>query len=621
MQTYRPDIDGLRTIAVLSVLLFHVGIEGFAGGYVGVDIFFVISGYLITRNIVSETKNNRFSFGSFYIRRARRLLPAFFFTVAVTFILGAVLLSPQHFERLSSSAVYSIFSTSNFLFWSESGYFDIQSELKPLLHTWSLSVEEQFYLIWPALILFTLHRGSYLYLKIAAIVLFLLSLITSEVLLSKDAEASFFLLPSRVFEFAVGAFVAVVPQYRKNHSWTAEILLVLGLSLMLYSILTFNAETAFPGLYALIPCLGAALTIYAGNPKHLGIILRNPLSVKIGLISYSLYLAHWPIYVYYKYYVDRELNLNDKLSIIALCFLGAIVMHRYIEQPFRRGEPSSPYTKNKKFLVGTAFSAALVLIPAVHAANYNGWTWRIPNEVLEVSNSITQGYPLRKEALQCLKDKSCDKKTGLNVVIIGDSYAEDYALMLQNHFEHINVDMITMDGCKALLHFKDKRWKKSKVKRCKNYSEQALSLDFSLYDAVVIGHSWSFKHLKPLDKTLKSIKEKNNNIVLFGPKITLKKRPSETISRVMSVESFKAASNKELQYKQYISLNTELRSISHRNDVIYIDLGALQGNDSFTNVTNDLEVVFYDQGHLTTAGVELLSDRFKQIYPNVLAQK
>ena len=294
LMNYRPDIDGLRAIAVGSVILYHFDVWPFTGGFVGVDVFFVISGYLITNLIVKEINAGEFSFGNFYIRRARRLLPAFFVVLAITFYFGVLVFGAKDLKALGESTMYAIFSLSNFHFWSIADYFDTSTKLKPLLHTWSLSVEEQFYLFWPLTIvlLFRLPR------LVAPIVLALMSISSLALAVfwirSGDGVTAFYLLPARIVEFGFGAALVWIPRFVVP-AFYREMALVSGLGMILASVLLYTEETPFPGFASLLPCLGAALAIFGGMAPMSGIILRNPVAVWIGKTSYSSYLIHWPV--------------------------------------------------------------------------------------------------------------------------------------------------------------------------------------------------------------------------------------------------------------------------------------------------------------------------------------
>ncbi len=267
---YRPDIDGLRAIAVLSVLLFHAGFEDFGGGFVGVDIFFVISGFLITRLILTDLDRDRFSFVQFYGRRMRRLFPAFFVAVFACFVLSVLLFLPEDLDRVGKSTVFASFSAANFLFWGEAGYFDSDALTKPLLHTWSLSVEEQFYLLWPAtLVVLNRFGGERVTLAVLTITS-VLSLVIAERWLQVDAPGAFFLLPSRIVEFGIGALMVWAVRRQPRNELSFEPIFAAGIAAVMHSVLTYSEDTLFPGLTALVPRIGSALLIYAGGARYLG---------------------------------------------------------------------------------------------------------------------------------------------------------------------------------------------------------------------------------------------------------------------------------------------------------------------------------------------------------------
>src|SRR5262245_10862251 len=329
---YRADIDGLRAVAVLPVVFYHFQIAPFTGGFVGVDIFFVISGYLITSLIYSEVLSGAFSPVRFYERRIRRILPALFLMMLVTTALAGSVLFPQDLMNYARSLVATALFGSNFYFWSTVDYFDIIAERKPLLHTWSLAVEEQFYLLYPTL--FWLLRGAS-QRKLIHIVgaIFLLSLGASIWALRFAPVSDFYLLPFRAWELMLGAMLALSPI--KSSGRTCTILAWSGLALLLLSIFAFSADTPFPGENALLPCIGAAFVIYAGPQTIVGRLLSLRPVVFIGLISYSLYLWHWPLLVFARYVVLRDLLLWEKLALILLSGMIAALSWAYVEKPFR----------------------------------------------------------------------------------------------------------------------------------------------------------------------------------------------------------------------------------------------------------------------------------------------
>ncbi|MFT6270767.1 MAG: peptidoglycan/LPS O-acetylase OafA/YrhL [Alphaproteobacteria bacterium] len=360
---YRADIDGLRAVAVLTVILFHFGIPGFGGGFIGVDIFFVLSGYLIGSIILKQLNEERFSFTQFYFRRIRRLMPVFTVVMVVSFGLAYWLMLPADFREFGQSLATSTVYLSNFLFYREAGYFDTASHLKPLLHTWSLSVEEQFYIVFPFLAWF-IFRVSRKWWTVTFAILTVLSLAASIVYLPKDASAVFYLYPFRAWEMFLGVLLAAgsLPMIRRSS--IINLLALVGSSLILVPTFLYTTQTPFPGLAALFPCLGTIIIIYCGNASN-SIInkwLTNPVLVFIGKISYSLYLWHWPFYVFYVYYKVDFLTAIDIVLLLVATFGAAILSWRFIEIPFREGR--AIFSK-KAFSVFTATAAASALLVGI----------------------------------------------------------------------------------------------------------------------------------------------------------------------------------------------------------------------------------------------------------------
>lgn len=333
---YRPDIDGLRAIAVLAVLFFHAGLPFFEGGYVGVDIFFVISGYLITSIILREIDQERFSILQFYERRFRRILPPLIVVVFLTLIAGLYLLPSDGILGLGYSAITTALMSSNMLFYFESGYFGGAAEMKPLLHTWSLAVEEQFYIFFPLILIFISRRNKAHYLRYF-LILGVLSLVACILLTQLKPSAAFYWIPTRTWELLIGSLLAlkVFPELSKSSS---EAVSLTGAGLVLAAIFTYDAQTPFPGYTAILPTLGTGLIIYAGGSQTPWV--NRFLSVKpvvfIGLISYSLYLWHWPIIVYTKIWNISHLDYLT-ISLMLLIIMGvSIVSWKFIEGPMRQ---------------------------------------------------------------------------------------------------------------------------------------------------------------------------------------------------------------------------------------------------------------------------------------------
>ncbi|MBL50242.1 MAG: hypothetical protein CMP28_15030 [Roseibacillus sp.] len=333
---YRPDIDGLRALAVIPVVLFHAGL-GCSGGFVGVDVFFVISGYLITGIIVREMVKGTFTIRGFWERRVRRILPLSLFVTLVTFVVAAWVLLPDAYRALGKAALAQVGMVANFYFWNQDGYFAGPSELEPLLHMWSLAVEEQFYLLFPLLLGALLRRGKACTRRVL-LSLFVVSLLWSFYGVFHHKIATFFLLPARSWELLMGALLALLPIPAVGSTLSRNLVSLAGLGCILYAFFAYDQTTLFPGHNAILPCLGTAILIYVGKTGSSGVtsLLSLPPVVFIGKISFSLYLWHWPLFVYARHLSPHEVSTTVTLSLIAVSILLSILSWRFIEQPFRR---------------------------------------------------------------------------------------------------------------------------------------------------------------------------------------------------------------------------------------------------------------------------------------------
>lgn len=334
---YRPDIDGLRAVAVGAVVLHHAEAPGFDGGYVGVDIFFVISGYLISKILFQEMRDGRFSIRNFYARRIKRIFPALFTVLVGVLIVGALLMTPDDFENVAESVASTTFFVSNFYFNANSGYFDPSAGSLPLLHTWSLAVEEQFYLIFP-LILLVVYRYRPEMLGKIMLAILALSLIAAEITIYRSSDDAFYLIHARAWELLIGASIAYFQGFQIRRRWALEAAAALGGLLIVAAIALYDRETRFPGVAALLPTLGAGLLISVGAQGQtlVGRVLSLKPIVFIGLISYSLYLWHWPILVYLKYFSVFPLSPAQTIVGVGLSVVAATLSWRFVEQPIRR---------------------------------------------------------------------------------------------------------------------------------------------------------------------------------------------------------------------------------------------------------------------------------------------
>ena len=355
---YRKEIDGLRALAVLSVIFFHGGLKWFSGGYIGVDIFFVISGYLITSIILREKEAGNFSIAAFYERRARRILPALFFIILICIPFAWFWLLPHELKDFGKSIAAVAIFASNILFWRETDYFATDAELIPLLHTWSLAVEEQFYLIFPLFMSLFWALGKRWLIGIICLITFL-SLALTEWSWRHFAEANFFLIPTRAWELMIGALVAFhLNKNQQPSSIFRHLGSILGIGLILFSIILLDKTLPFPSLYALAPTIGTALIlIFTTTDTLVYKLLSQKVFIGIGLISYSAYLWHQPIFVFARISGMAEPNLWIITLLSMFTLLLAYFSWRFIELPFRNKQRFS-----RKQIFSASLIASLTLI-------------------------------------------------------------------------------------------------------------------------------------------------------------------------------------------------------------------------------------------------------------------
>lgn len=446
---YRPDIDGLRAFAILPVLLYHAGVPGFPGGFVGVDVFFVISGYLITLILVREITEDRYSVRSFYERRIRRIFPALLTVLAFVLVASPAFLLPSDFASIGRDAISALLFVANINFWRQSGYFAADAEAKPLLHMWSLGVEEQFYLITP-IALFLIFRYAPRYRMLLVSIGFATSLAACIYLTPLKPSASFYLLPTRAWELLAGSLLALFVSRRDeilNGSSVAlnNALGLVGIGLILFAIASFTKTMVFPGYWAIVPVAGAALLILSGQGSWTGRLLSSAPLVRVGLISYSLYLWHWPLIVFFRNYGWLD-SAGGKFTVIALSASAAWATWRFIESP----------TRNKIFFSGprlamTVVSASLLIIAtSAIFSSLNGWSSRYSETVVALDASRDDRSPDRERChfeggLPPL-EKSCVLGKGEPTVAVwGDSHGVELAKAMSE--EGFAVRELTYSSC------------------------------------------------------------------------------------------------------------------------------------------------------------------------------
>jgi peptidoglycan/LPS O-acetylase OafA/YrhL len=426
---YRPDIDGIRAIAILSVLLFHLKL-GFSGGFVGVDVFFVISGYLITKLIVKDLDSNKFDLRTFWSRRIKRIMPAAFVVLLITLVAGFFIMLPNDFEKLASSIIFQQFAISNYYFWEHVKYFDGSADTIPTLHTWSLALEEQFYLLYPLLLISMSKLKPKVKITILAIIA-LLSLILCQSYLASNPTQAFYVQSGRSWELILGGITALL--IPKDFAFN-KILSLLGLLMILFSVFSYNSLTPFPGISALVPCLGTALLIYSNSSPNQGFtykLLSSKTMVNIGLISYSLYLWHWPIIAYSRYIFGDQLNTSHLIMIFLASFGLAILSYKYIEQPIRN--LPKEFSKRKIFAYA-ALSMLVIISISLIIKTSHGLKFRFKQKELAIVEQLKKPkkYASRTKDLKnnTLARLGVDQKEQIDFIVWGDSHAMSLAPLI-----------------------------------------------------------------------------------------------------------------------------------------------------------------------------------------------
>lgn len=454
---YRKDIDGLRAIAVLSVLVYHYAPSRLSGGFAGVDIFFVISGYLITKHLVEDIQEHGFAIGPllarFYNKRIRRIVPALLAVLLATIVAGWFVLMPGDYAAAGTSASYSAFGLGNLYFYWNTGYFDREAELQPLLHMWSLGVEEQFYFVWPILLVLIMwaSRLNKIMGATTIAVLVAVGFAYSAKTLSLDPKAAFFLPLPRAWELGIGALLAFLPSIRPR--WISELAGVVGLALIGWPLLTLQGSETSVGLAMLPAVVGSALLIWPRRENVVSRLLAVRPMHSVGLISYSLYLWHWPILVFYRHYNNGSAPTEiEALYLAAAAFAAGFLSWRFIEQPFRKAR------KPAIVIPIGALAALSAALAGLFVFNNEGFKSRIPSEVAQLGGLDVMWSWKCPEIVKVagLPGEYCAfgspwKEAKTHGILWGDSHSEHLAPMLDLIAREHNTALFLYNPCPAAL--------------------------------------------------------------------------------------------------------------------------------------------------------------------------
>jgi peptidoglycan/LPS O-acetylase OafA/YrhL len=606
---HRADIDGLRAIAVIAVILMHAGVSALSGGFLGVDVFFVISGYLLYQQIAVRFQERKFAFFAFYGRRLRRTLPALYFVGAATLAAGVFILMPGDLDALARSTIAAALCVSNLFFAAQSGYFDSDAISKPMLHTWSLGVEEQFYLIAP-LIPFVLCRLSVAGRRAALLALLGADLAFCIVLQSLAPTITFFMMAPRLWEFLIGALVAEYSLPAVRRRWLVELGSAAALAALLLSLFCFSEMNAQPGLITLVPCLATAVLIHVGSGKPFvtRLLGSGPLAF-CGLISYSLYLWHWPLIVYARYVGLPPSATAFVLGALLLTGLS-LLSWKYIETPFR--DPASALRRHAAPILVSALAlllasgSALVLSRGLPqrfspriAAITSYYDYADRRDFREGTCFITSKYGSGRQfgASNCLRTSAAQP----NYLLIGDSQAAHLWAGFSRVFRNVHFLQATASGCKPTLTTEGRAY-------CVDLMHKALIefLPSAKIDGVIFSASWNDEDAAPLKATLAYAKKFAAHVIVLGKIPTYDFSLPDLLGRSLAEGRPDLLREHTSLYPKHVDM--VLRGfIDPGNFISLVDL--LCPENQCILFASDNVPLQFDESHLTTEGSVLVAQK------------
>jgi peptidoglycan/LPS O-acetylase OafA/YrhL len=620
---YRPDIDGLRALAVGAIVAFHLGVSRISGGFVGVDVFYVISGFLIGGIVIGELEEGTFSFAQFYQRRLRRLLPALVAMLVPTTAVALFILFPPELSDYASSMIATIFWAANLYFWETTNYFLVDKPT-PLLHCWSLGVEEQYYLFFPLLttLLFRLRPTSFraIFVLVASG-----SFVLSVALTTSAPMANFYLLPTRAWELLLGVLVAVMPIRQLDSRPLREAISGIGLALIVTSILYYTPQARFPGLNALLPCLGTAAVIAAGvrGRNGAGMLLSAPPLVFLGLISYSVYLWHWPIIVF----ILRDLPVvhldrGTKLAALALILILSVLTWQFVEKPFRASKKSPRFV----FQYSAGAVTALTCVATIIIAS-GGLPSRYDGHVVALASVL--GYDYRKpfRAHQCFLDAGdtigtfdrnvclAESRNEPNVLLIGDSHAAHLWRGLQTVFARTNVMQATAAICRPFYFEQERVGELRNIEEYLKPCNLLMSLVYNDYlmhhhpDLIILAARWIPDDEEGLTRTLEWLRQKGFAVLLVGPD------PNWVLPLPMLMAMAAMRDDRTLVDRNFDAsreaIDVRFAALAATHHAKYVSTYSVFCTEANCRMlgASGLPLMF-DYGHLTAEGSELVAAQF-----------
>lgn len=618
---YRPEIDGLRTVAVLPVVLYHAGVPFLSGGFAGVDVFFVISGFLITRIIAEEARERRFSILRFYERRARRILPALFLVMLVSIPLAWRVMVPYQLENFTQSMVATLVFLSNVLFWFEAGYFAVEADFKPLLHTWSLAVEEQFYVVFPLLLVLLYRLGAKTVVPVLAV--FAAGSFAAALFWGMSApSATFFLIQFRAWELLIGALAAL--WMMRAPPAANDALAATGLAAVLLSFFIVSESSLWPGPLTLLPVLGSAAVILFSSPdSRVGRALAWGPMRGCGLISYSLYLWHLPLLVFLNIAWFGEPPALLVAGAVAASFLGAFLSWRFVERPFR----VPGVVRIGPFLAIIVATAAPLFVFGYAGARSAGFqatiTASIPPEfasrVIDRQAALAARRPIWRPAMED-GTQPFPEGDAHRVLILGDSLSADLLVATAGHadmfpasvFRRQRLDDPCMNGLTAHLAGKeDAGLGETCAEELRTVTEGPL---LAPADEIVLAANWQPETVGNGIELARSLRREGYAVSILGV-AAFNDMASLSMQLHRITEPEGSFFYRNIRSK-FLSVNAAFREVAEDEDGIrYLDKLALYCDETEAScdmLDGEGKPVIFDSAHVTAAGVDIMADRIKK---------
>jgi|TARA_B100001142_G_C14330721_1_gene654006 peptidoglycan/LPS O-acetylase OafA/YrhL len=604
------EIQFLRAVSVVLVILFHFDLFGFKGGFIGVDIFFTISGFLITSILLKEKK---FSFLEFYFKRAKRILPTLYLVIVASIVLGYFILSPLHFERLIDSSKFSLLALSNYFFYQETGYFDHDKLFKPLLHTWSLAVEIQYYIIWPIIII-SIKKifGKNLLAPISFILI--LSIVASYIY-TERVDGFFYFTGLRLYEFCIGSLCFLILQKKKLKN---ETFFIAGLLLIFYCAIFYNSNLKIPGLYSLLPCLGAAFVILFKIPDGILLIKKNIFFNYTAKISYTLYLIHWPLLIFYTYQKGDALNIGEKAILIFITYILSMIVYEFYEKKIRY-----PFKSKEKEI----YFILIIFLPSV--IFFNPLSSKLENKKIlkkfnesSIIGKVFEGRKVKEkienEIFIKIKEDNYFINNPLkkNIIVLGDSHAFDFFLAIEsnkntkknNNYFYQNFEYlycfrkeIVQDKIINYLNYNILKRKNSCEIALKGFKKHYLKKAHTL----VLSNKWSANI--DYEKVINYFYEINKNLILVSNGHRFYDVPTLFFNKAEKVNIFA----KNLYSVNEINM-TEIIDLSKKLNFKFFDKSKINCNPNCTVLIDDI-LLYSDEDHWSYAGMEYFGKKLEEL--------